>query len=350
MFKNKINFKLLNLLMISIIAFLAIKTFDWWGGILSKVFDILLPFIISFGIAYALYPCVRMLERKGIRKNIANIIVILTIICLIILLFFITIPLVYEQLVSLSSMIVNVIGNLSSKFQLNLGSFQDTISSSLDKIISNVGRYISNGALQIISTSIGIFTKVVIILVVSIYLLIDMNKIRNRVKLLLKRLNPKAFIYVKTVDNELENYLLGLVIFMAIQLVEYSLLFGIVHHPNWLLLGILASVTTVIPYFGGLATNIIAVILASVVSPKLLIATIIICLVFPNIDGYIISPRVYGKTNNVNPIWAIFAVSAGGALFGFIGIVIALPIYIVLKCTYNFFKKDIYGKIDEIKK
>ena len=74
----------------------------------------------------------------------------------------------------------------------------------------------------------------------------------------------------------------------------------------------------------------------------------IICLVFPNIDGYIISPRVYGKTNNISPIWTIFAVFAGGALYGFLGIVIALPVYIILNCTYKFFKKNIYGKIDDI--
>ena len=175
-----------------------------------------------------------------------------------------------------------------------------------------------------------------------------MDKIRIRAKTILKRINPRAFDYVKCVDNELGNYLQGLVIFMVIQLFEYSFLFGIVGHPNWLLLGILASLTTVIPYFGGLATNIIAVILASVVSPKLFIATMIICLVFPNIDGYIISPKVYGKTNNINPIWSIFSVFVGGALLGVLGIVIALPTYIVLNCTYKFFKKDIYGKIDDL--
>lgn len=350
MLKNKLNFKLLNLLMFAGIIYLAVNTFDWWGGIVHKIFSILLPFIISFAIAYALYPCVRFLENKGVRKGLSKAIVIITVLCLIVLLFSITIPLVYEQLVSLSKIIGDIINDVSGKFEINLGNFRNTINTSLDKLIGNVGEYISKGAIQILSSSIGFLTKVIIVTIVSIYFLIDMDKIRNRIKLILKRFNKRAFLYVKSVDDELENYLLGLLIFMAIQLVEYSLLFGIVHHPNWLLLGILASLTTIIPYFGGLATNVIAVILASVVSPKLFIATMIICLVFPNIDGYIISPKVYGKTNNINPVWSIFAVFAGGALYGFIGILVALPIYLILRCTYNFFKKDIYGKIDEIKK
>ena len=72
-------------------------------------------------------------------------------------------------------------------------------------------------------------------------------------------------------------------------------------------------------------------------------------MIFPNIDGYIISPRVYGKTNNVDPLWTIFAVIAGGALFGIVGIMISLPVYIALNCTFKFYKEDIYEKIEDIK-
>ena len=133
------------------------------------------------------------------------------------------------------------------------------------------------------------------------------------------------------------------------QLFEYSILFLLIGHPNWLILGILACLTTIIPYFGGLITNIIAIILASVVSFKLLIATIIICLVFPQVDGYIISPKVYGKTNNVNPLITIMAVSVGGTVAGFIGIVLALPCYLLIRTTYHFFQNDLKKGMDIVK-
>jgi predicted PurR-regulated permease PerM len=150
-------------------------------------------------------------------------------------------------------------------------------------------------------------------------------------------------------DAEITNYLKGLGIFMVIQLVEYSLLFFIIGHPNWLILGVLACITTVIPYFGGLITNIIAIILASVVSLPLVIATTIICLIFPQLDGYVISPKVYGKTNNVNPLITIMAVSIGGTVAGVTGIIVALPIYLLIRETYNFFKKDLKEGIDKVK-
>ena len=126
-------------------------------------------------------------------------------------------------------------------------------------------------------------------------------------------------------------------------------MFLLIGHPNWLILGILACVTTVIPYFGGLITNVIAIILATVISPKLLILTIIICLIFPQLDGYIISPKVYGKTNNVNPLITIMVVSVGGTLKGMVGIIIALPCYLLIRTTYNFFKKDLQKGMKAVK-
>jgi predicted PurR-regulated permease PerM len=150
-------------------------------------------------------------------------------------------------------------------------------------------------------------------------------------------------------DQEISNYLKGLEIFMVIQFFEYSILFFIVGHPNWLILGVLACLTTVIPYFGGLITNIIAIIMASVVSPKLVILTTIICLIFPQLDGYFISPKVYGRTNNVNPLITIMAVSIGGTIAGISGIIIALPCYLLIRTTYNFFKKDLKKGMNIVK-
>lgn len=344
MFKNKLNYKLLNLLMLVVILYLCIETFSWWSGIVSKIFSVLLPFFVAFAIAYALYPCIRTLQKKGIRKSIAISSVLLLVACIIIILVYVTVPLLYEQLISLSKLITDFISTVSTKYKLNLGNFSDTINLSLNKLITNIGSYVSSGILDFILKSISILTKTIIVIILSIYFLIDMDKIRNKLKIILKRINNRAYLYIREIDNELLNYLEGLLIFMGIQFFEYSILFFLIGHPNWLLLGILASLTTVIPYFGGIATNIIAVILASAVSTKLFVLTSIICLIFPNIDGYIISPKVYGKTNDINPIWTIFAVFAGGTLYGFVGIVVSLPLYIILKSTFNFFKEDIYGR------
>lgn len=330
------------------IIYLVINTFNWWGIIIKEVFSLILPFFIAFILAYSLYPCVRKLQEIGIRKSVATTSVILVVFCIIILLFYITIPLMYNQMVSLSRIVLNVITDISVRFEIDLEDIKNTLEMVFGNIIKNLGVYISNGMFSILTSSIEFITKSLITIIVSIYLLIDMEKIRANIGALIKRINKKTLRYVETADKEMCNYLQGLVISIIIQFVEYSLLFFVIGHPNWLLLGLLASLTTVVPYFGALVTNIIAVVLASAVSLKLFIATALICLIFPNIDGYIISPKIYGKTNNINPVWTIFAVFVGGALGGMFGIIISVPIYVLINCTYNFFKKDLYTKIDNL--
>lgn len=351
MFKDKLNYKILNVLMVAVIVYIGILTFNVWGSIIEKMISIIIPFFIAFGIAYSFYPIVRKLRKKGLSNTVSVTIVAGSVIFIIAALIIITVPLVYDQIVLLSSSIAEVLKDLSTKLEIDLGDFQASINGIMDSLVASAGKYLSDGTVNLVGRAVDFLSNAVIILILSIYFLADMEKIRGEVKAILLR-TPKrrrAYEYVKTLDKELGQYLNGLAIFIGIQFVEYTLLFGIIGHPNWLLLGVLASLTTVIPYFGGLITNIVAVILASIVSTPLFIATLAICLIFPNIDGYVISPRVYGKTNNVNAMWTIFAVVAGGALFGIVGIMFSLPIYIALNCTFKFFEQDIYETVSSIK-
>ena len=79
MFKDKLNYKLLNILILLVICYIAITTINWWGGIIGRLISILLPFAISFAVAYAFYPLVRKLQNKGVRKTLAvTLVVVLT--------------------------------------------------------------------------------------------------------------------------------------------------------------------------------------------------------------------------------------------------------------------------------
>ena len=176
-----------------------------------------------------------------------------------------------------------------------------------------------------------------------------MEDIRKNIKKKLKSKKNRSYNYIKRLDCEVNNYFSGLLKNILIQFFEYTIVFFLIGHPNYLILGILAAVTTIIPYFGGLVINILALVIASVVSTKLFVLTLIVCIVCPNIDGYIIGPKVYGKTNKLHPLVNIFAVFAGGILGGFWGIVVSLPIAIIIIATYKFFKEDINNKLVVIK-
>lgn len=346
--KDKVNYNLVNLLLIMAIAYIVIVTNAYWSGILFRVFNIILPFFFAFVLAYILHPFVKRLEEKGIRRSLALATVVIIFFGLIVALLWITLPAIYDQLIAFSKSVPKIITDMSNRLNLDLGDYQTSITESLNDLIKNMGSYISTGTIDILGKSVNFLTDMIIVFMVGVYFLIDMDKIRGFIKKYLRRFK-REYDYVKALDNEMGKYLHGLAIFMLIQLVEYSLLFRIIGHPSWLLLGVLACVTTVIPYFGGLITNIIACITASVVSTKLFVLTLIITLIFPNIDGYVISPHVYGKTNNINPILVIFVAAICSSLFGILGIALGLPLYLIIRTTWNFFNEDIKGYIGDRK-
>ncbi len=347
--ENKINYKLLNLLFLILIVCLLYFIRDLWLGIFGKIVAILLPFLIAFAVSYAIYPYCRKLENYGLPKWLAMMVIYFIIIGFVILIGITVVPMLYDQTVLFLSNISAVVTDISSKYEIDLGILQQSISTVSTDILKDVGSYISNGAINILNASISVITNLIIVVAVSVYFLWDMDVIRGNVKKYLQRLKGRYYAYVKRLDEEINNYFNGLFKTILIQFIEYTIVFKLIGHPNYLILSILAAVTTIIPYFGGIIVNVLAVIIASVVSTKLLILTIIVCLICPNIDGYIIAPKVYGKTNQLPALVNIFAVFAGGILGGFWGIVISLPVAIIIIATYRFFKEDINQKIVTIK-
>ena len=348
--ENKLNYKLINILLIVIIVCLLYLIKGLWIGILAKIVAIILPFVIAFAVAYALYPYCKKIEGCGLPKWLSMGIIYFILFGFIVIMGVTVIPLFYDQTVLFLSNISAFITDISSKFEIDLGVLQQSISSISSNILSNIGSYISDGAISILNASITVITNLIIVVAVSIYLLWDMDTIRENLKKSLTKRNKRTYRYVKRLDGEINNYFTGLLKTMLIQFVEYTVVFALIGHPNYLILGILASVTTIIPYFGGLLVNILAVIIASVINSKLLILTLIVCVVCPAIDGYIIGPKVYGKTNQLPALVNIFAVFAGGVLGGFWGIVLSLPITIILISTYKFFRDDINNKIGTMSK
>ena len=349
MFSNKFNYTIINFTFLMLLLYIGFSNIGLWWGIISKVLSVLSPFIVGFAFAYAFTPLVRTLQKKGLSKTLSCVVVIVGVVLLIISILAITLPLVYDQLALLIKMVMEVLNNVSDKFDLNIGSFEIKITDYLNSALKEIGAVTSSTTMDILGKSFSFLGKFIVGFVGFIYFLMDMDKFRASIKAILKVSNKKLLDYLSLMDKEITNYLKGLEIFMVIQLFEYGLLFLIIGHPNWLILGLLACFTTVIPYFGGLITNLIAIVLASVVSVPLVIATTVICLVFPQLDGYVISPRVYGKTNNVNPLITIMAVSIGGTVAGVWGIIIALPCYLLIRTTYKFFKPELKRGMNKVK-
>ena len=352
---KKLNYKIINTLLIVIIIFLIWLMKDLWSGVLKKVIDIVLPFIIAFAIAYVLHPLLEKLESKGIPKPACLLIISVFIVLFISFILWLLIPnimpIIFDQTTSLFSSLIKFIQDLSSKYDLNLVGIKDAISEISSNITSSLGTTISNGFINIINQSLGIISKVVVISIVTIYFLSDMQHIRDSFERFLeKRKNKKTLRYIRKLDDAIHNYVNAFATYALVIFIQYTTVFYLIGHPNYLLLGFLTALGIIIPYFGGIIANIIAIITASVISSKLLILTIIVSLIFPNIDGYFTSPRIYRKSNQIPALLSIFAVFTGGAMWGIKGIILALPTTIILLTTYRFYRSEINSSIDKITK
>ena len=350
MLKNKLDYKLVNIALIALIVFLLYMTGNLWIGIMHKILTIVLPFLFAFAIAYALYPFLEKMVNKKIPKWLGITIIVFAILSIAALVIYLVATVLIGQLSSLFNNVLEFISSLQkSDFDFNLVGIESTLSDTFKTILNNVGKYVSDGAINIIDTSLGLLSKILIIFASFIYFLIDMDKIREEVKFFFKKRTKKTYEYVRTLDKEMRNYLSGLVQVMFITLIEYTLAYTIIGHPNAVLLGFLACVATLIPYFGGIGVNIIAAITAFVVSPALLVRTIITFGILSSLDSYVINPTVYGKTNSIHPLITIIALFAGGVVFGIMGIFISFPLTIITVTTYKYFKEDITRNIKKVK-
>lgn len=348
MISKKLNYKLVNILLILGICFLFYNTLGLWQFVVDKTIAIVSPFVLSFAVAYALYPFLVRLENKGMRKPLAVILMIVSIVGFFVIILSLLIPIISKQIGALSDVVLSFVQDISVKYNIDLHTIQENLTD-INGIVSGFGKSISDFSFSFISKSIDFLSKFVICFITSIYFLVDMDKIRMKIRSSLLRRHRRLYNYVKRLDYEVSQYFVGLEKYIIIQFIEYTLIFMIIGHPYYLVLGVLCSISTIIPYFGGIFANIIACITAFFVNKWLFILTLIVAIICPNIDGYIISPRVYGKTNNIPSIVTIFAVFAGGILYGIVGIIIALPVAIILISTYRFYEDDINDKLVEIK-
>ena len=350
MAKNKLNYRLINFTVLMFLLLICFLSFNIWWGIVINCVTVLLPFIIAFVFAYIFNPLVNYLVKKGINRKISVFLVVITLLLFLGWLFAISLPMFYEQSIELIKKIVMAFNTMNAKYDFNLGPIQIEITDYLNDMIKQIGKIASNSTFSIIGKSVSFFSKVIVGFVGFIYFLADMEKIKCNVTNGLKKIGKKYYSYVKLVDTEISNYLKGMGIYMVIKTIEYSLLFFLIGHPNWMILGLLVCVLTFVPYFGGLIANVIAVVTAGVVSIKLAIFTLLVCVICGLTDSYLVSPRIYGKTNRVNPLIIIMVVSVGGTVAGPIGVVIALPCFLFLRTTYNYFKKDLKKGMAMVKK
>ena len=317
--KDSTNYMLINCTIFIFMFYLLLKI-----GILNKVLDFILIIFLSFTLSYIIYPIYKKLNKK-INKLLSVFIIYGTLISIIILFIYMIIPNT-NFILKLNDLFTNIlvfINKLNQKYNLNIN---------LEEYLNNIINYFINNSVFLIKNIFNFFSKIVFIVILSICILINMELLKD----LINKLKNKVLIY--NINDALKNYLVANIKILAIQFVEYTFVILLIGHPNYILLGILNSVNTFIPFVGSIITNVVAITTASVISKNLLIKTAIVSIVLPNIDAYLVSPQIYNSANKISTTLTIAAILIGGYLFDFYGIIFAIPITIIVIEVLKYYK------------
>lgn len=300
-----------------VIFFLVEQTKNLWLG-LFKNLAFFAPIFLGLIIALALLPILNKLVKLKVPKGLAIFLIIFSLILFVGIVIVKMIPTLIFQLLS----IVKNLNGLFNSNQLNV---------LLSNISDNIWLYISSG----ITFSYNLISNIILTLGAIVYFLKDMEQIKSW---LLKKVKNKELFY--KIEFNINNYFKGLLIIMFITFFEYNIIYLIIKHPQFLLLGMFASIANLIPQFGGLIVHILALLTSLTLGKVMFVKTIIAVFVLSILDGYVINPLVYGKTNKLHPLIIIITLLLGSVLFGFMGILLALPLTIIIITTYNYYTKD----------
>lgn len=325
------------LILFLLVIFLFSLTWPIWSDLFAKIKVILMPFLIGFIIAYILRPVAVFFEKYKIPRFISITVTILGSIALIVLLFSLILPSMYDDLVQFSSTIIEGLQQVYDYYKSGnavdtplLDSLFKQVMDMMDSLIGSVAN-LPALASNIISKMFSAVTTAMFSVVIGIYFIFDYEKVSKGILDISEWISPKLSASIMVVDESVSSYMKSFLMIMPIIAVEYSLMYFLIGHNYALILGVLTAISLLIPYIGPMIVHVIGVITALSMPSGKIILLIIALMVLSNIDGYVISPLVYSKRNKVEPLWSLFAFFAASTLFGFVGVLISMPLYISIR-------------------
>lgn len=345
---------LLKIIGVLMILYLLIRTQSVWGSWTSMFVSIMTPFVTGFVIAYIMSPLVDFLKRKGIPKNFSILAIWIILIILIIVLFVMLIPALYTKVNSFIVSIIEGVQWISNKIK-EVGNFQDfsvvnTIQDSIIKLLEGYDDWLPQllGNLPNWMTMVlDYLTNTLFTIIIAIYMMFDFKRIKSYIKKGIRFFFPNCDHYLTKMDEDVYVYIKSLIILVCIRLVEYCAFYFLVGHPDWLIIGIISALGTIVPYIGGTIANAIGLLTGLTLPTPNLIALLIGILILSNVDNYVISPIVHEKRSSLGPLLTIFVIFAGGVIYGPIGIMLSVPVTIMIKTGLVVYKQQHEDEIDK---
>ena len=355
-------------LALAILLFLLLFNIDMVGDSINDILALFRPFIIGGIIAYVLAPLCNSIEKwlnqifpEKIKKAAPPIAVALSMIFFILviyLLLIMIIPQLYTSIISLSETLPGQMESLINKIA-DLLKGNETLYGYVMTAIENIQKgftnWVNNTLLPDMSSIISglgtgvksvlsVLLDIVVGAIVAVYCLAGRKNFARQAKMVLysiagKKLGDTIRNEAAYADKMFNGFISGKFVDSAIIGIICYFFCIIARMPNALLVSVIIGITNIIPFFGPFIGAIPTALLILVQSPMKALIFVIFILVLQQVDGNIIGPKILGDSTGLASFWILFAIMVFGGIFGFVGMIIGVPLFAVI---YDIAKKLIF--------
>jgi len=371
---NKLYIKYIAMVIfIAIIIVLTVKAIvygeniiDWIIYEVKNFLSIISPIVYAILLAYLLNEPMKYIEKsiysvfikKSKNKNfkysflvrLLSIILILSlIITLLILIYNFLVPPIFKSIKD----IINSLPQIQDKLKiwtngiiesLNKNNIDVQNTGEISKEIVNKVAMIANKILSLVVSLISnlstFLLDFVVTIILTIYFLADKERLVRQLKKLMRILLPIKISKILTVflmdlDNIVGKFLLGEILDSIIVGIVSTILLLIIKHPFAVLIGVIAGTTNIIPYVGPIIGAALAFFFGIFTSVPLGIIGALLLLLYQQIDGNFIQPKIVGDKIGLSPVWILIVVLIGGSYFGALGMILSMPVAGLLRIYLN---------------
>ncbi|MFJ8066999.1 AI-2E family transporter [Psychrobacillus sp. NPDC096426] len=347
-------FTFIVLLLIGLIVMVYDKVSFIFNPLTIFLGNVILPVILAVIAYYLLRPILRLIEKIKIPRVWGILIIFLALIGLITLLVFLVVPFLKSQstrlVEELPVYLIQLLNSLDSFLRTSfVADYYLQIEKEAMEILKNVpaevGKLfqstissIATGITSVVGAVTSFVLSIIMVPFILFYLLKDGEKLPKFViRVFPPRMRDDFQSVFRSIDNQISAYIQGqILVSMCIGFMIF-IGFTIIGMDYALLLGVIAMVTSVVPYLGPVIAITPAAIIALVSSPLMLVKLAIVWTIVQFVEGKFISPQIMGKSLHVHPITIIFVLITSGSLFGVPGVVLGIPGYAILKVIVSHF-------------
>ena len=324
----------------------------FWGlaflvvaSIIYMVSDTLVPFVISFIFAYLLQPIIdKISQRFNFPRNLISSAIFALFISSFIIILLLLLPIIYDQI----SIFITKIPNYKNNFSIGLSylvSRIDTIDPDIANKLSESLQNFVNSAFSVVVAAanniwsytlatINFFAIIILVPVILYYFLRDWPKMIKSVESILPRKEKNKIGKIfSDINSLLSAYIRGQLNICLLLSAYYFIGLSLVGIDLALLLAIISGFLVIIPFIGAFISLFLMLVSCyfSYGASVEIVYILVLFVIAHIIEGYILTPQIIGDKIGLHPVWIIFSVFAAGSVFGFVGIVFAIPIAGVIK-------------------